>query len=314
LSGAPLASSTAAAKGGTTDPALGPEIDLTPQNASQVLQSPSPLLMQVGTPTEAMTKKFARLRLAAGGRLPLVKLECARLPQICEALQIRSSPAVLLMARGQVAAALEHDLSGQAVTGFVDKCAQMLGIKVDLAEGITEQLAEAEQAEWDDVGTAEAMFQNVSTMADVPQAARLRATAGLARCALRQGRSEACRAVVDQLTAQGHGKLPEVKQALAMLELDERRSKGAEGAAPSLDSLKTAAESSPTDVLPNEAYAVALFWAGLEGGAVDAGLKLLRRKRSDEARKLVLTLIEALGPRHPRRTSARKSFNNALFV
>merc|ERR1712232_1259454 len=129
------------------------------------------------------------------------------------------------------------------------------------------------------------------------------------------GRSEACRAVVDQLIAQGHEKLPEVKQALAMMQLDTCRSAGSsESAEPSLEALKTAAEAAPTEVPPNEAYAVALFWAGLEGGAVDAGLKLLRRKRSDEARKLVLTLIEALGPRHPRRASARRSFSNALFI
>lgn len=312
--GAPLPRNPTGTKG-SSDPALGPEVELTAQNASQVLQSPSPLIMQVGAPDEAMTKKIGRLRVAANGKLPVVKLDCTRLPQICEALQIRSSPAAFLMAKGQVAAALEHDLSAQAVTGFVEKCAQMLGLKVDLAEGVTEQLAEAEQEEWNDAASAEAMFANVNTMADLPQAARLRATAGLARCAIWQGRAEAGSALIDQLVAAGHEKLPEVTQCAALKQLDELRSTGSSAAAvPSLESLKSAAEADPTDVPAAQAYAVALFWSGVEEGAVDAGLKLLRRKRSDEARKLVLMLIEALGPRHPRSTSARKSFNSALFA
>lgn len=76
------------------------KVTLTPQNAAQILQNPGAVLVQVGDLGPA-AKKIERLRVAAGGRLPLCHLSCQALPQICQALQIKSSPCLLLMARGQ---------------------------------------------------------------------------------------------------------------------------------------------------------------------------------------------------------------------
>lgn len=311
-SGAPLAS---APTGGGADGA-GAEVQLTSQNAAQVLQSPSALLLLAGELDGAAAKKVGRLRVASQGRLPLVRLDCAALPQICEALQIKSSPTLLLMARGQVAAALEGDMSPAAATGFVEQVAQMLGLKVELAEDITELLAEAEEAEWKDAASASEAFARVLAGADLTLDARVRASAGQARCILRQqggsGREDA-RAALMGLDQGGHGRSPEVKQGMAMLWLDERRQ--ALGSQDSdLDKLKAAAEAAPDDLGHVEAYAIAAFWASNEAEAFQAGLKLLRKKRSEEARKLVLSLVEALGPRHPKSGSARRSFSNALFV
>lgn len=306
--GLPLQSSSASG----SNPAQGAEIEITAQNAAQILQSPAPILMQVGSPAEAVSKKLGRLRESAQGKLPLVKLDCRSLPQICQALQIKTEPAIFLMARGQVAAALETDLSPQAVTGFVEKCGQMLGLQVNLAEGASEQLAEAEEVEWQDADAAGEMFMAVNSAADLPQATRARVSAGLARCALRQGRSEEATAVIGELTGSDFSSTPEVKQAVALLELHKSREAATGDRA--LEELKTSMEADPTDAKLAEAYAVALFWNGDETGAMDVGLKLLRRKRSDEARKLVLMLLDALGPRHPRYAKARKSFSSALFA
>lgn len=77
------------------------EVELTAENAAQVLQSGSPFLLLVGELESQVAKKIAGLRKAAQGRLPLVKLNCSTLPQVCQALQIVSSPTVLLMAKGQ---------------------------------------------------------------------------------------------------------------------------------------------------------------------------------------------------------------------
>ncbi|CAK9088720.1 Hypothetical protein SCF082_LOCUS41901, partial [Durusdinium trenchii] len=92
-SGAPLTSSTSADGG--------PDLELSPENAAQVLQSGNPFLLLVGELDKQVTKKVAGLRKAAQGRLPLVRLNCSALPQVCEALQIVSSPTLLLMAKGQ---------------------------------------------------------------------------------------------------------------------------------------------------------------------------------------------------------------------
>jgi len=109
--------------------------------------------------------------------------------------------------------------------------------------------------------------------------------------------------------------VPEVKQAAAMLRLAERGAASSSSQADDLESLAAACAADPKSVAAAEAYAVALFFGNREGDAVDLGLKVLRKSpRSEEARKLVLTMVEALGPRHPRAASARRSFNNVLFI
>lgn len=310
--GLPIQSSKASG----TDPAEGPVIELTSQNAGQVLQNPAPVLLQVGTPSPAVSKKLSRLRVAASGRLPLATLDCKALPSICKALQIQSDECIFLMSRGQVAAALEEDFSPQSVTAFVEKAAQMLGLTVDLAEGISEQLGEAEELEWQDVAAAEAIFEAVNTSADLPQASRARSAAGIARCQVWQGRAEEAAAAIEQLADdEVFGKSNEVKQAQALMQLHKCR-EGLSMTSPKdvLEALKAAAVADPKDVTAAEAYALALFWSGDEVGSIDVVLKVLRKKRSDEARKLVLMFLEALGVRHPRYAKARKSFSNALFA
>lgn len=307
--GLPLQSSS----GSGTDPTQGAEIELTAQNAAQVLQSPAPVLMQVGEPENSVTKKLGKLRSAAQGRLPLVKLDCSKLPQICQALQIRNTPAVFLMARGQVAAALEEDLSPQSVTGFVEKCGQMLGLQVNLSEGVSEQLAEAEEVEWQDAEAAMEMFTVVGSAADLSQVSRVRASAGIARCAFRLDRSDEAKGIIEELASSGHDKVPEVKQAIAIGQLYTRNSEIMANSIP-LETLKSTAEATPKDFAAVEPHVVASFWAGEAVEAVDAGLALLRRKRTEEARQLVLTLVDALGPRHPRYAKARRSFSSALFA
>jgi len=290
------------------DDGLGQEVDMNAQNFQQVLASPSALLLQVGVPSEGIMKKVNQLRAAAQGRLPLVRFDPVQLPQVAQALQIQSSPAFLLLARGQVATALEGDLSPQTATTFVETVAKMLGLQVDLAANITEQLAEAEEQEWSDAVAADTLFLRISEQADLPMDARVRAAAGRARCALRGNREEEARAIISELEkADRQG--AEVKQATAMMRLHLMVGRGGK-----IEELRLAASAAPGDVSVVQPCTVALFWAGHPGEALDVGLKLLRRKRSDASRELVLSLLEALGPRHPRSASARKSFNSALFV
>jgi len=299
-SGAPLASTSQ--PGGTV-------VDLTAQNAMQVLQNPGAVLLQVGILDEAQTKKIEKLRLAAGGKLPLARLDPKTLPQIMQALQIRSEPCVLLLARGQIADALEGDLSPNLVTAFVDRAAQALGLKLDIGEDINEQLAEAEEAEWTSATAAEEILTRLES-ADLPVDARIRIVAARARCALRLGRREEAEAFVQELTASGpQGRTPEVKQAQALIQMEKRLSQG------ELEKFQAAMEESPGDFKVAESYVASLFWiGGREGEAFDTALAHLKKHKSDEARELVRGLVEAFGPRHPRSKMARKAFTNAVFA
>lgn len=309
-----LVSATGAPLSSSSSSGTGPDLELTAENAAQVLQSGSPFLLLVGELENQVAKKIGGLQKAAQGRLPLVRLNCSTLPQVCQALQIASSPTLLLMAKGQVVTALERDISAPAATTFVENVAQMLGLKVDLAEAVTEQLKEAEELEWSDAALAERSYDTVLSRSDLQNDARIRALAGRARCLLRRrdvSAAQQSKLLLEELQSQGHGGLPEVKQAVAMQWIDQRQR---ELGQTNLQTLKAAWEADPTDLAAVQAYAVSIFWAKGEVDAFEAGLSLLRRKRSDEARQLVLSLVEALGPQHPRSASARRSFSNALFV
>jgi len=196
-----------------------------------------------------------------------------KLPQICQALQIRSSPVILLMARGQVAAALENDLSPQETTAFVERVGQMMGLKVELGGSTLEQLAEAEELEWSDVTGADVAYSRVAEATDLTMEARIRAAAGRARCALRASRRDAAELLLKELESSGHARTQEVKQAMAMLQLDKLRSPDP------LEKLKEAATASPGDGGAAAAYAAALFWAGREMDAVDAALARSKASR-----------------------------------
>lgn len=305
--GAPVSSSVG--KGGK---AVGAEVKLTPQNVQQVLQNSGAILVQVGTLPEAAVKKINRLREAAEGRLPLAHLDCQVLPQVCQALQIATSPTVLLMARGQVGAALENEVDAPAATKFVEGVAKIIGLKVDFAEDITEQLVGVEELEWKDPAAADREFETIGQAADLPNEIRLRIAAGRTRCAIREpGRLEEARAGFDALVSAGHDRVAEVKQAGAMLQLADTSA----GAPPPIETLRTAFEESPKDLAVCQAYCTALFWAGKEVDAFEAALKHLRRSgRSEESRQLIRIILEALGPRHPFSAKARRSFSNALFI
>lgn len=66
-------------------------------------------------------------------------------------------------------------MSPQAGTAFVDHVAKMLGLKVDLAGDISEQLAAAEDAEWREPAAAERAFEEISRAEDAcaPSASRV---------------------------------------------------------------------------------------------------------------------------------------------
>eukprot|EP00405_Crypthecodinium_cohnii_P055788 CAMPEP_0206615814 /NCGR_PEP_ID=MMETSP0325_2-20121206/58534_1 /ASSEMBLY_ACC=CAM_ASM_000347 /TAXON_ID=2866 /ORGANISM="Crypthecodinium cohnii, Strain Seligo" /LENGTH=350 /DNA_ID=CAMNT_0054137219 /DNA_START=47 /DNA_END=1096 /DNA_ORIENTATION=+ len=301
VSGAPIAST----KGKNSQHAAGPEIQLTQSNVQQVLQNPGAILIQVGTLNEGAAKKLERLRMAAEGRLPLVHLDCTQLPQICEALQIQSDPTVLLLARGQVAAALEHNITPQAATSFVEHIVKLLNLKVDLAESVNEMLQNLEELEWTDPAAAEAEYQTVGSGADLPLEARVKAEAGRIRAVMRQpGRLEEARLSLDNLTSGGHHKLAEVKQAAAMLWLADK----SQDAPKSFQQLEADVAADPKAYQPTLDLATSLYWSHREGEALKAALALLRKNRSEESKQLVLSILEALGPRHPEAARGRKSF------
>merc|ERR1712129_472173 len=127
----------------------------------------------------------------------------------------------------------------------------MLGFKIDLAEDVADQIANAEEQEWTDPAGAEEAYDTINAIPDLPAEARIIAAAGRVRCAARQpGRSEEARAYMRELEAAGHGRLPEVKQAVALIQLLEHRPEGDT----KLDELQAAATALPVDAAALRSY------------------------------------------------------------
>jgi len=139
---------------------------------------------------------------------------------------------------------------------------------------------------------------------------RMRALAGRSRCATRLGERDLGKKFLDEIDTQLRHTLPEAKQAAALLKF------GSHPKVPTnVEALALVAETAPGETDAVKPYAEALFWSGREEEAVNVALGLLRhRNRKDPARKLILMLIEALGPRHPCSVSKRREFNNLLFI
>jgi len=160
----------------------------------EILTSPGAIILQVGNLPQILNDKLDLLFEGAEGKLPLVKLDVTRLPQVAQALKIVSSEAVLLLAQGRVIDALEGEAisSTEQAVGFVERVAKALGLHIDLAEDITQQIERAEASEASNPMAADGVYLEALGDAEASSEIRVRALAGRSRCAeaRRQGVSE----------------------------------------------------------------------------------------------------------------------------
>eukprot|EP00438_Fugacium_kawagutii_P026535 Skav209494 [mRNA] locus=scaffold1892:303933:309790:+ [translate_table: standard] len=264
--GAPLSSSASGSGTGASD------LELTPENAAQVLQSGSPFLLLVGELENQVAKKIGGLQKAAQGRLPIVRLDCSKLPQVCQALQIASSPTLLLMAKGQVLSRpdLQNDARIRAIAGLWMPVDPHFHLAVLPGSSFASCLPPSETM----------LLCSATPSHDPPTLQPGNGVDSLWYTGLEQRRdvsaADQSKILLEELQGAGHAGLPEAGFS-----------------------------STGACLKPEHSRQVDAF---------EAGLSLLRRNRSDEAnmsdfgqaRQLVLSLVEALGPQHPKSASSRR--------
>jgi putative thioredoxin len=136
------------------------------------------------------------------------------------------------------------------------------------------------------------------------------ALAGLARARIASGRLAAARELLEQVPKE-HANHVDVDGARAALSLAEEA-----GALPDPKALGARIEADENDHAARLDLATALFLRGQVEPAIDHLLTIIRKDREwqqQAARKQLVKLFEALGPKHPATVSGRRRLSAVLF-
>jgi putative thioredoxin len=253
-------------------------------------------------PCKQLTPLLEKIVKSYGGKVRLVKLNVDEHPAIAGQLRIQSLPTVYAFRDGRP---LDGFVGGQPENTIRAFIARIVGEErqADLAT----VLASAEQAlEEGDVQSAAEIFAAV-LQEDKQNPAAL---AGLARCYLQTGdvaRAEQTIALVppDQKNVAA------VERVKAALELARKANQ-----TDNRDALLSRLAANPADLQARFDLAVASAARGEKETAVEHLLDLVRRDRSwneQAARKQLVQLFDAWGPKDPATVDGRRRLSSLLF-
>ncbi|MEL6363523.1 MAG: thioredoxin [Pseudomonadota bacterium] len=239
------------------------------------------------------------------GAVSLVKVNIDENQMLAQQMRIQSIPAVLAFVDGQPVDGFVGALPDSDVKGFVDRLAQMAGGATSGAPDIEAALAAAD--EMFAAGDLAGALQLYAQIAELdPENAP--ALAGLARCRLASGDRDAAEQTL-ALVPEANRNDPAVAAVRAALDL--AGTGGGDRAAAA-----AAVEANPDDLEARFALAEAEIAAGAMEAGVDQLLEIVGRDREwneEAARKMLVTVFEALGPADPLTLRARRRLSSILF-
>jgi len=253
-------------------------------------------------PCKQLTPILEKVVRSYKGKVRLVKINIDENQAIAAQLRIQSIPTVYAFRDGRPLDGFMGAQPESAVKAFVDR---LLGD--DAVEEVAAVLESADQAlEAGDVQGAAKIYAAV--LQEEPQNAA--ALAGLARCYMKTG--DLARA------EQTIGLVPPDKQNLAVVAsvraaLDLSRSAEKAG---DVAQLEAQVEARPTDHQARLDLATALAAKGKKAEALDQLLEVVRRDRKwneEAARKQLVQLFDAWGPKDPLTLEGRRRLSSILF-
>ena len=256
-------------------------------------------------PCKQMTPVLEKVVRAAKGAVRLVKMNIDEHPSIAQQLRVQSIPAVFAFVDGRPVDGFMGALPESQIKDFINR---VLGEGAGLDAGLEEALLAAAQAF--DAGDLQGAAE---TYAEVLQEDKqnVEALAGLARCYLKTGdteRAEQTLALVppDKQNAQA------VTTVRAAIELARKSANAGD-----LTALTARVEADPKDFQARFDLAVALAAHDQREPAVDQLLEIMRRNRpwnEEAARKQLIELFEAWGPKDPVTIDGRRRLAAVLFA
>lgn len=251
-------------------------------------------------PCRQLTPMLEKVVKAAGGKVKLATMNIEDHPQIAGQLGVQSIPAVIAFRRGQPIDGFVGALPESQIQAFVER---MIG--EPLPDEAGDLLAEADAAleAGDVVGAAELY---AALLEEEPDSAL--AVAGLARTQIASGNLEAAKATLALAPAAD----PAVAAVKAQIDIAERAA-----AVGDLAPLEAKVAADPADHQSRFDLAVGLAAAGLRKDALGHLLEIVRRDRAwndDGARKELVKLFEAWGPKDEHTIAGRKRLSSLLFA
>ena len=253
-------------------------------------------------PCKQLTPLLEKVVRSYGGKVRLVKINTDEHPGIAGQLRVQSLPTIYAFRDGRPLDGFMGAQPESAIRAFVDR---LLGEEAE--EDIASILAEAEAAlEAGDLqGAAEIYAAILREDQQNPGA-----LAGLARCYLKSGDLARAEQTIGLVPPEARNSAP-VQSVKAAIELARKA-----GAADNRAELETRIAANPDDKEARYELAVALAARGQKAEAVDHLLDLVRRDRAwndEAARKQLLQLFEAWGPKDPLTGDGRRRLSSILF-
>ncbi|WP_020179603.1 thioredoxin [Methylopila sp. M107] len=253
-------------------------------------------------PCRQLTPVLEKVVKAAAGKIRLVTMNIDEHPEIAGQLGIQSIPAVIAFRRGQPIDGFMGALPEAQVQAFI---ARMIG--EELPEEGADIAAEAEAAlEAGDAALAGELFAELL----VEDPANTTAIAGLARARIAAGDLASAK---ETLASAPEGATdPALAAAKAQIDLAERAA-----AVGDLAPLEAKVAADPADHQSRYDLAVGLAAAGLPKEALEHLLEIVRKDRTwneDGARKELVKLFEAWGPKDEFTILGRKRLSSLLFA
>ena len=253
-------------------------------------------------PCKQLTPLIEKIVKSYGGKVRLVKINVDEHPAIAGQLRVQSLPTVYAFRDGRPLDGFMGAQPESAIRAFIDRI-----VGEDEQADLATVLTSAEQTlEQGDVQSAAEIFATV-LQEDKQNPAAL---AGLARCYLQTGdiaRAEQTIALVppDQKNVAA------VERVKAALELARKANQ-----ADNRDALTAKLAANPADHQARFDLAVALAARGEKGASLEHLLDLVRRDRNwneQAARKQLVQLFDAWGPKDPATVEGRRRLSSLLF-
>jgi putative thioredoxin len=254
-------------------------------------------------PCKQLTPVIEKVVRTYGGKVRLVKMNVDQHPTIPQQLRVQSLPTVYAFRDGRPVDGFMGVQPESQIKALIDRLLGGDEPAPDLAEAVK---AGDEALAANDLQTAVEIYATVLQ----EDAHHVDALAGLARCYLKSGDFDRAKQTLDLagLDKQGASQIASVR---AMIELAEKAQNVGD-----THSIERRLAADPADHQARFDLAMALSAEGDKAGAVDHLLELFKRSRTwneDAARKQLVQLFEAWGPKDPATIDGRRRLSSLMF-
>lgn len=252
-------------------------------------------------PCKQLTPLLERAVTAARGKVLLRKMNIDEHPAVSAQLGVRSLPAVFVFRHGQAVDGFAGVLPEKQITALIER------LTADVADDIDTLLAEADAAAAaGDIQTAAELYAAIAA----EDRENVGALAGLARIIAEAGDLERAKAVLQQIPP-AKANEPRVASVRSIIELAEQAASVGD-----LGSLEARVSADPDDHQARFDLAVGLNAGGQREQALGHLIDMIRRDRTwneEAARKQLIQLFDAWGPKDPLTLTGRRRLSSLLF-